>query len=49
MELKLTTEEVNQILNVLANEPFIKVNGLINKIHAQWNKQKKAKEKKDKN
>jgi len=35
INLKLTIEEVNLILEGLGNEPFVKVHSLINKIQQQ--------------
>jgi hypothetical protein len=39
MKLELTTEQVNQILNALAQQPYIQVNELINSIQQQGNTQ----------
>ncbi|WP_162491424.1 hypothetical protein [Aquimarina longa] len=39
MQLELTTEQVNQILNALAQQPYIRVHELINTIHQQGQQQ----------
>lgn len=35
MKLELTTDQINQILNVLAEKPYIQVHELINTIQQQ--------------
>ena len=35
MKLELTTEQINQILNALAEQPYIQVHELINEIQNQ--------------
>ena len=39
MKLQLTTDEVNQILNALAQQPYIQVHELINTIQQQGQQQ----------
>ena len=39
MKLELTTEQVNQVLNALAQQPYIQVHDLINTIQQQGQQQ----------
>jgi hypothetical protein len=39
MKLELTTEQVNQVLNSLAQQPYIQVHELINTIQQQGQEQ----------
>ncbi|MFT6500411.1 MAG: hypothetical protein ACJASQ_000520 [Crocinitomicaceae bacterium] len=39
MKLELTTEQVNQVLNSLAQQPYIQVHELINTIQQQGQQQ----------
>lgn len=42
MTLNLTTEQVNQVLNALAQQPYIQVHELINTIQQQGDRQLNA-------
>ena len=44
MKLELTTEQVNQILNALAQQPYIQVNELIKTIQQQGQQQLQTEE-----